>query len=62
MKNEKLITKSIFIAGLALFTFHFSLLTASAQIAVKGEAVWTMKGDPITNGVVLISAGKITAV
>lgn len=36
--------------------------SAAAQIAIKGETVWTMKGDPITNGVVLISAGKITAV
>ncbi len=62
MKNAKLITKSIFIAGLALFTFHFSFLTSSAQIAVKGETVWTMKGEPIKNGVVLISAGKITVV
>lgn len=48
--------------ALALFTIHCSLFTASAQIAVKGETVWTMNGDPITNGVVLISAGKITAV
>lgn len=35
---------------------------ASAQIAVKGETVWTMAGDPITNGVVLIKDGKIEAV
>ncbi len=34
-----------------------------AQIAVKGETVWTMAGEqPITNGVVLISNGKIEAV
>lgn len=37
--------------------------TAFAQIAVKGETVWTMTGEPITNGVVLINAnGKIEAV
>lgn len=35
---------------------------ASAQIAVKGETVWTMAGEPITNGVVLINNGKIQAV
>ncbi len=35
---------------------------ANAQIAVKGETVWTMAGDPITNGVVLIKDGKIEAV
>ena len=34
-----------------------------AQIAVKGETVWTMAGEPIANGVVLVSAnGKIEAV
>lgn len=36
--------------------------TVQAQIAVKGETVWTMAGDPITNGVVLINNGKIEAV
>lgn len=33
--------------------------TGSAQIAVKGETVYTMDGNPITNGVVLIRDGKI---
>ena len=33
-----------------------------AQIAVKGETVWTMAGAPITNGVVLIENGKIKEV
>ena len=34
-----------------------------AQIAIKGETVWTMAGEPITNGVVLVGAnGKIEAV
>lgn len=35
---------------------------AGAQIAIKGETVWTMNGAPITNGVVLVSNGKIEAV
>jgi imidazolonepropionase-like amidohydrolase len=35
---------------------------ASAQIAVKGDTVWTMAGEPITNGVVLIKDGKIEAI
>lgn len=36
---------------------------ANAQIAVKGETVWTMTGEPIKNGVVLMNAaGKIEAV
>lgn len=33
-----------------------------AQIAVKGETVWTMAGEPIKDGVVLIKNGKIEAV
>lgn len=38
------------------------LPAAYAQIAVKGETVWTMAGEPISNGVVLIRDGKIEAV
>lgn len=34
----------------------------NAQIAVKGETIWTMAGEPLTNGVVLIVNGKIEAV
>lgn len=35
---------------------------AEAQIAVKGEIVYTMDGNPIQNGVVLINNGKIERV
>lgn len=35
---------------------------ASAQIAVKGETVYTMNGDPVSDGVVLIQDGKIEQV
>ncbi|MBK7393135.1 MAG: amidohydrolase family protein [Chloracidobacterium sp.] len=45
-----------------LVTCHLSLVTVRAQIAVQGETVWTMAGEPITNGVVLINNGKIEAV
>lgn len=38
------------------------MFTAIGQIAVKGETVYTMTGQPITNGVVLVNNGKITAV
>ncbi len=48
--------------AVTLFTIHCSFFAVSAQIAVKGDTVWTMTGDPITNGVVLINDGKITAV
>lgn len=36
--------------------------TVQAQIAVKGETVYTMAGDPITDGVVLVKDGKIEVV
>lgn len=42
--------------------FVFLASTLQAQIAVRGETVWTMAGDPITNGVVLINNGKIERV
>jgi imidazolonepropionase-like amidohydrolase len=35
---------------------------SSAQIAVKGEKIYTMSGDVIVNGVILISDGKIVKV
>jgi imidazolonepropionase-like amidohydrolase len=62
VKNYKLTTKNLIFFTLLIFTFHFSLFTASAQIAVKAETIWTMAGAPITNGVVLINNGKIEAV
>lgn len=46
--------------GMGIFVFLTS--TLHAQIAVRGETVWTMAGDPITNGVVLINNGKIERV
>jgi len=42
--------------------FFLVAATASAQIAVHGERVITMAGDPIANGVVVVIDGKITAV
>ncbi len=49
-----------------VFSFIATLLfissTAFAQIAIKGEMVYTMSGDPIENGVVLIKDGKIERV
>ncbi|MEO8071912.1 MAG: amidohydrolase family protein [Acidobacteriota bacterium] len=44
------------------FISLFAFATVQAQIAVKGETVWTMAGEPITNGIVLIKDGKIEAV
>jgi imidazolonepropionase-like amidohydrolase len=49
--------------GFLLLTAHCLLHIVPAQIAVRGETVWTMTGEPIRNGVVLIGAnGKIEAV
>ncbi|MGH9818563.1 MAG: amidohydrolase family protein, partial [Pyrinomonadaceae bacterium] len=62
MNNENPVTKPVFIICLLFVTFQFSLLAAYGQLAVKGETVWTMAGDPISNGVVLINNGKIEAV
>lgn len=47
----------------ALLLLSLAALPAAAQLAVRGETVYTMAGAPITNGVVLISAdGKIERV
>jgi imidazolonepropionase-like amidohydrolase len=51
-----------FIAFLLLIV-QCSMINVQAQIAVKGETIWTMAGEAIQNGVVLIGAdGKIEAV
>ena len=48
-----------FITSLLIFSIASE---ARAQIAVKGERVYTMNGSPIQNGVVLIRDGKIERV
>lgn len=37
-------------------------MTIQAQIAIKAETIWTMAGEPIQNGVVLVNNGKIESV
>lgn len=54
--------KILFVAGSLLITCDISRVSASAQIAVQGETVWTMAGEPIKNGIVLINNGKIEAI
>ena len=65
MKNIELSIKSMpFLQNIIssmLLVFCFTLI-ANGQIAIKGETVWTMAGEPIINGVVLIKGGKIEAV
>ena len=54
------------IATLRLCVFALIFFTAAVnsygQLAVKGDTIWTMAGEPIRNGVVLIKNGKIEAV
>lgn len=39
-----------------------STLGSQAQIAIKGETVYTMAGQPLKNGVILVKDGKIEAI
>lgn len=39
-----------------------SAISADAQIAIKGELVYTMSGNPLQNGIVLVNDGKIEKV
>ena len=61
MKREKGFGR-LLIFGIFLVIFPFIVPDTYGQIAVKGETVWTMAGEPISNGVVLIKDGKIEAV
>lgn len=63
-KHRKFFKKSVFICVHLWAILFLPAFSAQAQIAVKGETVWTMTGNtPISNGVVLINAnGKIEAV
>ena len=47
---------------LSVVSFFVFVIAAQAQIAVRGETVWTMAGEPIQDGVVLVNNGKIEAV
>lgn len=54
-----ILRSAVLFTALLLIAFCLPL---TAQIAVKGETIWTMAGEPITNGVVLVNKGKIEAV
>lgn len=58
MNRSRLINRFISL----LFIFALIVPAAFGQLAVKGETVWTMTGEPIANGVVLIRDGKIERV
>ena len=61
IQNSKFLKSLVSLCALCSLWLIF-VLSANAQIAVKGETVWTMAGEPIANGVVLINNGKIEAV
>ena len=50
------------ISFLPLLVTCWMFSAANAQIAIKGTTVWTMAGEPISDGVVLVKDGKIEAV
>ena len=58
---QKSLRSSFIFSLLLLGVFALSSL-ASAQVAVRGETVYTMAGEPIKDGVVLINNGKIERV
>lgn len=45
-----------------LFACHFLAVPVQAQLAIRGETVYTMKGAPIKDGVLLIEGAKIAKV
>ena len=63
MKTEKTQYRPLALLLLLLVTVAATISPLQAQqLAVKGETVYTMDGDPITNGVVLVEDGTITEV
>src|SRR6266446_5694919 len=59
MKTNKW-TLSIFIT--TFFVVGLATITVNAQVAIKGETIYTMAGSPIKDGVVLIRDGKVEKV
>ncbi|MEZ5347136.1 MAG: amidohydrolase family protein [Pyrinomonadaceae bacterium] len=62
MKNSQFKISTLFVGAFLLFTAFFPVRSVSAQVAIKGETIYSMSGAPIKNGVVLTNNGKITAV
>ncbi len=48
--------------GASFFSLLALVMPCFAQVAIRGEVVYTMAGAPISNGVVVIRDGKIAAV
>lgn len=61
MKGLHTMFKRIILSITAVL-FCFEIPAIQAQVAVQAETVYTMNGEPIRNGVVLLEKGKIEAV
>ena len=48
--------------AISLLALLLGAAAASAQVAVRGKTIHTMSGPPITDGIVVIQDGKITAI
>ncbi|MCH8549002.1 MAG: amidohydrolase family protein [Balneolaceae bacterium] len=62
VKMKKRIGTALVSAAVLLMLVMLPVERVSAQVAVKGETVYTMNGNPISNGVVLINNGVIEQV
>ncbi len=62
MMNFKFSMKMFTCCLLSAFVFLTIESVSAQQIAVRGETVYTMAGQPVRDGVVLISGGKIERV
>lgn len=60
--NQRIKATAVLVITMLIVAISGIFTASDAQIAVKGETVYTMNGNAITNGVVLISDGKIEAV
>lgn len=59
---SRVITTTLHVFFVLSLCLCASAVQILAQVAVRGETVYTMTGEPIKNGVVLINAGKIEAI
>ena len=57
-----IVKKVIFTPALIVVIIFFSSVNINAQIAVWGDTIYTMAGEKIVNGIILIKDGKIEKV
>lgn len=63
MKNSiEKISRSASLVSCLLFALLASSLPVSAQIAVRGETIHTMSGEPVRDGIIIIRDGRIAEV